>query len=245
MERRDRGTVATFFADAALAPGSRLELSEDATQHVRARRLEVGSVIRLTNGRGTIAHGKLEHLTRHQTIASVDEEKTIPPPPHVRLFVPVADRERMLWLAEKCAEIGVAAWQPVAFRRSASVAPRGQGEAFVRKARARMIAAIEQSGGAWLPELCPELPLSEALVRADNVAADRVLLERGAQALIGRKFRAADAMVGPEGGLEEDERLLIVEKHGWLPVSIGETTLRFETAGVLAAGMLRAIVTTG
>jgi 16S rRNA U1498 N3-methylase RsmE len=36
--------------------------------------------------------------------------------------------------------------------------------------------------------------------------------------------------------------MLIVERHGWLPVSLGDTTLRFETAGVVAAGLLRALL---
>jgi 16S rRNA U1498 N3-methylase RsmE len=49
-------------------------------------------------------------------------------------------------------------------------------------------------------------------------------------------------MVGPEGGVEDDERMLIVDRHGWLPVSVGETTLRFETAGVIAAGLLRGLL---
>jgi 16S rRNA U1498 N3-methylase RsmE len=49
-------------------------------------------------------------------------------------------------------------------------------------------------------------------------------------------------MIGPEGGIEREERILIVDRHGWLPVSIGETTLRFETAGVIAAGVLRGLL---
>jgi 16S rRNA U1498 N3-methylase RsmE len=49
-------------------------------------------------------------------------------------------------------------------------------------------------------------------------------------------------MVGPEGGIEREERMLIVDRHGWLPVSLGETTLRFETAAVIAAGVLRSVM---
>jgi 16S rRNA (uracil1498-N3)-methyltransferase len=148
----------------------------------------------------------------------------------------------MLWLAEKSAELAVSAWQPVAFRRSASVSPRGEGDSFQRKVRARMIGAIEQSSGAWLPSLAPERSLSEALVRA---AADKMgqqfLMERAGAPLVSQRAASADAMIGPEGGLEEDERALILD-HGWVPASLGETTLRFETAGVVAAGILRALL---
>ena len=244
MERRDRTTIATFFADAELTKGARLELSEDAAQHARARRLQVGNTIRLTNGRGGIGTATLERLTRNEALASIDEVDAFPRRAHLRLFVPVADRDRMLWLAEKCAEIGVTAWQPVVFRRSASVSPRGEGDAFGRKLRARMVSALEQSGGAWLPELGAELRLTDALVRAEEVDVERYLLERGAPGLRTRRPPSADVMVGPEGGIEDEERSLIVEAHRWLPVSLGETTLRFETAGVLAAGMLRALFTT-
>ena len=244
MERRDRAGVATFYSDTGLTSGARIELSEDATHHARARRLQVGDAIRLTNGRGSTADARLDRLTRSGAVAAIDDVQSEPPAAPLRLYVPVADRERMLWLAEKCAEIGITAWQPVLFRRSASVAPRGQGESFLRRVRARMVAALEQSGGAWLPEVHDELPLPDALVRAEAVLADRLLLERGGEPLVARRARAVDAMLGPEGGIEDEERSLIVDKHGWLPVSLGATTLRFETAGVLAAGILRAVLST-
>jgi 16S rRNA (uracil1498-N3)-methyltransferase len=105
-----------------------------------------------------------------------------------------------------------------------------------------MVGALEQSGGAWLPELCSELSLEDALVRANELDAERLVMERGGQSIITRHPRAADAMVGPVGGIEREERMLIVDRHGWLPVSLGETTLRFETAAVIAAGVLRSVM---
>ena len=240
MERRRHASVATFFADDSLATAQTIALSEDVAQHARVRRMEPGDAIRLTNGRGSLAMAALVRLTKSQAEARIEQVENTPRPAALRLFVPVADRERMLWLAEKSAELGITTWQPVMFHRSASVSPRGEGEKFAQKVRARMISALEQSGGAWLPEILSELSLPEALVRAEQRPSERYYLERGGTPLTGQHPSAADVLIGPEGGVDDDERLLIIERHGWIPVSLGETTLRFETAGVVAAGILRA-----
>ena len=199
-------------------------------------------MLRLTNGRGAISDATLERLVKDEARVTIGEVSNIPRPPYLGLLVPVADRERMLWLGEKSAELAVTSWQPVFFQRSASVSPRGEGEKFAEKLRARMIGAIEQSGGAWLPEIRGELSLLEALVRPAEIPAARFLLERGGPSLTDQCPEAAELLLGPEGGIEEAERVLIVEEHGWLPASLGETTLRFETAGVVAAGILRALM---
>ena len=72
----------------------------------------------------------------------------------------------MLWLAEKCTELGATSWRPIEWRRSASVSPRGSGPAFQARLEGRMISALTQSGGAWLPEVCDAAPLAEA-IRSD------------------------------------------------------------------------------
>jgi len=242
VERGNRSAVATFYADYELAPGPTFELGDDAAQHARVRRLSVGESVRLTNGRGRVARGTVDRLTRGSLSVSVEQASDVTAPPRLRLFVPVADRDRMLWLAEKSAELAVNVWQPVVFRRSASVSPRGEGEGFARKVRARMIAALEQSAGAWLPEICAALPLEEALVRSGDSDGQRFLLDRAGTPLIRARPTAADAMIGPEGGIEDEERSLIVDTHHWLPATLGDTTLRFETAAVVAAGILRAVL---
>ena len=241
MDRRDRAALATFFADEQLVPGATMTLPGDLAQHVRVRRLREGDALRLTNGRGAIATATLEALRKNAALVAIGDVTAIPRPPHLRIFVPVADRDRMLWLAEKSAELAVTSWQPVLFQRSASVSPRGEGEKFALKVRARMIGAVEQSGGAWLPEIAAELSLRDALVRAGNMGVARFLLERGGRPLVEQRPSAADLLLGPEGGIELAERAL-VEHHGWLPASLADTTLRFETAGVVAAGVLRAVM---
>jgi 16S rRNA (uracil1498-N3)-methyltransferase len=243
VDRRHRAALANFFADEQLLPGASLTLPAEVARHIHVRRLREGDALRLTNGRGAIAEATLERLPKNAALVVIGEVVDVPRPPRLGLLVPVADKERMLWLAEKSAELAVTSWQPVLFQRSASVTPRGEGDKFAQKVRARMIGAIEQSGGAWLPDVAPDLSLAEALVRRAEVPAARLLLERGGRPLVDLRPSAADLLLGPEGGIEPFERALIVDEHGWLPASLAETTLRFETAGVVAAGVLRALMT--
>lgn len=237
MERGGGATVATFHAPELSGTGE-LSLGGAAAHHATVRRLSEGDLVRLTSGSGAIARATITKLRKGAMAVQVSSVERVPPPPLLEVLAPVADRERMLWLAEKCAELAITVWQPVVFARSRSVSPRGEGDAFVAKVRARMVAALEQSAGGWLPEVRRELPLTEAAARA--AAPTRYLLDARGRPLDAGQARGGTAVVfGPEGGLEPHERALLVES-GWQPAGLGPTTLRFETAGIAAVAILRA-----
>lgn len=238
VERGDRA-IATFLAPAPLgAAGTSLELPEEAAHHARVRRLEVGEAVRLTDGVGGRGEGTIAVLAKSRLTVQLSSVSRVAPLSPIELLVPVGDRDRMLWLAEKCTELGIARWIPVTFHRSRSVSPRGEGEGFRAKVRARMAAALEQSGGAWLPELCAEAPLDEAL--AAVMARRRFLLDAAGEPLRAPPAPEPVALCfGPEGGLEPAERERILGA-GWVAATLAANTLRFETAGIAAVAVLRA-----
>jgi 16S rRNA (uracil1498-N3)-methyltransferase len=124
------------------------------------------------------------------------------------------------------------------------VSPRGEGEAFLEKVRARMISALEQSSGAWLPEILPESTLERAL--GESGANIRILLDPAGDPLPRTlsRFTSHDSRLtislGPEGGLDADERDLLLNA-GWRPASLGPNVLRFETAAVAALAIVRSL----
>lgn len=234
---------ATFHAPEPIAAGATVTLGEDVAHHARVRRLEVGERVLLTDGAGTLASGTILRIAKQHVAVKADAVETREAPPAVHLLVPVADRERMLWLAEKCAELGATSWRPVLWRRSKSVSPRGEGTTFRQKVQARMIAALEQSSGAWLPAIFPEATPENAIAAAP--AGARYLLDAlGEPALRATYAAPVTLAIGPEGGLEPEERDALV-KAGFRPVSIGGTTLRFETAAVAALAVARAACEAG
>jgi 16S rRNA (uracil1498-N3)-methyltransferase len=202
--------------------------------------LAVGDPVRLTTGSGGMASGTIAQLAKSQVQVQVHDVRSVPAPTPIHLVVPVADRDRMLWLAEKGTELAIASWHPVLFHRSRSVSPRGQGPAFAEKVRGRMVSALEQSGGAWLPVIHPEIELAAVLTSAPP--GERYLLDVEGESLIDRGPRGATSLIfGPEGGLEQAEHFHLIE-GGWTPASLGPTTLRFETAGIAATAVLRAML---
>jgi 16S rRNA (uracil1498-N3)-methyltransferase len=242
VERGHRAPVATFYSPELPLELGEVSLPEAAAHHAAVRRLAEGDLVRITNGSGRVGAGPVTRLAKRELLAAVETVQTVKPLPLLELLVPVADRDRMLWLAEKATELGVSVWQPVLFARSRSVSPRGAGDAFAAKVRARMIAALEQSGGAWLPEVRLEIPLDAAT--AGVIARRRLVLDAAGKRL--DSFGADDGVavvVGPEGGLESAERDHL-RAHGWSPVALAPTTLRFETAGIVAVAILRAATTT-
>ena len=244
MERGDRAPVATFYAEALDASMTRVCLGEDAAHHARVRRLSPGDSVRLTTGCGTLAVGRIERITRGDVDVTIEtgSRVEVPPPPPVHLFVPVADRDRSLWLAEKCAELSLTTWAPVRYERSKSVSPRGEGEAFRDKVRRRMVSALEQSAGAWLPRIEVERDVPAAAVGFDQ--CERVLLDRDGPPLtrvLQAEPRGVALAVGPEGGLDEVERAELVQR-GWRPAALAPSVLRFETAAVAAVAIARSVL---
>jgi 16S rRNA (uracil1498-N3)-methyltransferase len=150
----------------------------------------------------------------------------------------------MLTLAEKAVELGVSSWRSIAYRRSRSVTPRGEGEGFREKLRLRMIAALEQSAGAWLPSLEPE---AEAVVAIrSGMRGHTVFLDAFGPSMVEVLAEVHQPLViacGPEGGLEPAERDAF-EETGWRTASLGHNVLRFETAGIVGLALARALLKT-
>lgn len=230
--------LATFYCPDPMAVGRVAVLGEAEARHARVRRMTTGERVRLVDGAGTVATGLLIRIARSEATVEVDEVQRVEPLPELHLVVPVADRERMLLLAEKATELGAASWRPVLWRRSRGVSPRGEGITFNGKVRARMIAALTQSGGAWLPAMHPEAAVAAAAAAAP--AGTRWLLDAdGEPATLRGAAPPITVVVGPEGGIEPAEREILVEA-GFLPVKVAPLTLRFETAAIAGLTLARA-----
>ena len=236
MERDDRPTVATFFVDAAPRVGARRDARRSRGASRAREALEVGDRRAPRRRRGQRRQSARSSRSRKRRVrrrrSSASRRSPRPSPIHLR--VPIGDRDRMLWLAEKATELGITTWQAVRFRRSASVSPRGEGAAFAEKVRARMVSALEQSGGAWLPAILPDVAPSRA--RARRRRCCRSLLDAAGEPLasIARSFRrgkSRDTRSGPRAASNRTERDDADRDAVGARCALGATTLRFETAG--------------
>lgn len=259
-------SIPTFVTNEPFVAGRQLTLGEAEAHHIRVRRIAMGTRVAVLDGQGTRGSGILVRLAKRNATVEIETVQLDPAPRAVHLILPIADKERMLWLAEKTAELGASSWRPVQFRRSRSVASRGEGLMFTQKVSARMAGALEQSGNAWMPTIYPEATVDRAVAAAP--VGVRVVLDAGGVSLArleslramarasGSESRAiADSTaagdeivptpviiaVGPEGGIEDDELHRFVEA-GFIRASIGSTILRFETAAVAALAIARSLM---
>lgn len=235
--------LATFFCPDPLSVGRTAMLGAAEARHAKVRRLPMGERVRLVDGAGTVATGLLIRVGRTEAVVEVDDVQRVEAPEGIHLIAPVADRERMLLLAEKATELGISSWRPILWRRSRGVSPRGEGITFNTKVRARMIAALTQSGGAWLPVMHPEAQLQAALAAAPP--GTRWLLDAdGEDVRLRESLPPITIAVGPEGGVEPAERDLLLEA-GFVPLRVAPLTLRFETAAVAGLALARAALARG
>ncbi len=238
VEQRDHTGLAAFFCPEPMAAGHTVILGEGEVQHARVRRIGIGERVRLLDGAGAVGFGTVVRLSKAQACIEIESIERVEPGPVIHLMVPVADRDRMLWIAEKATELAIFSWRPVMWKRSRSVSPRGEGVTFQAKARMRMLSALTQSGGAWLPVLYPDATPDRAIASAP--AGARWLLDPDGEPVPNVSVTAPLTIaVGPEGGVEPEERTLLTGA-GFLPVRIAPLTLRFETAAIAGLAIARA-----
>lgn len=239
MERDRLASLAGFFAKgASFVEGGVIVLDADAAHHMRVRRLGAGERVFVADGAGAHAIGSIVRVSKSDAEVAVDTVRRYDPAPAVHMLVPIADRDRMLWCAEKCVELGATTWRSVMWHRSRSVSPRGEGASFTEKLRGRMESALVQSHAPWLPSIHSDASPESAIESADR-GGTRLLLDVSGVTILHAKLAAPVTIaVGPEGGFEPGE-LETLRAASFRAVSLGANVLRFETAAVAALAIVR------
>lgn len=237
---RGAAVIACLVAPGSLQVGAELLLSESETHHLRVRRAEPGDTLRLQDGSGVVAVAALTTMGSAARVV-VDSLQLHPPLPDLCLVVGAGDRERFEWLAEKCAEFGVTELIPLVTTRSGTVAGRVRESHLERIAR-RARQAIKQSGAPWAPRIgalsSPEATcarFTEGVRWLADAAGERPRRGTGAPGV---------ALIGPEGGLTPAERNQFLD-GGFVPVRLAPHLLRFETAAIAVAALVRSAATGG
>ncbi len=225
-------TAPQFFVEAI--GEERVSLRGDEARHaIRVLRIRPGELIRVSDGKGTIADAQCESIDGGSLIARVTQRQRVERgSPRVVVFPAVPKAGKLDIVVQKLTELGVDEIRPWTAARSVArwdgARARKQGE------RLRAIAreAAKQSRRAWLPEVSDPATLVD-------LPSLTVFLHEGAGERLSAVLPAAapdvvGLIVGPEGGLT-DEEVTDLAGLGARPASLGPQILRTETASLAAA----------
>jgi 16S rRNA (uracil1498-N3)-methyltransferase len=247
--------TARFYADIDLAPGRSVSLPAHAARHVQVLRMQPGDALTLFNGQGNGQPGSegefaatIERMGRSEVEVMVGAytATTREASRAVHLAVGMPANERMDWLIEKAAELGVASIQPLMSERSVL---RIKGERADKKLahwRGVAIAACEQCGRSRVPVIHDAANLADWLKGAGQGTAAggvRLLLslQDGTRPLAEAVAAAGRGdltfLSGPEGGLGPAEEAAAIAS-GFAPVTLGPRILRAETAPLACLAFL-------
>lgn len=228
-----------FFYIPAYDPARRqLILDEDTSRHVvQVLRMQPGEQLHLTDGKGHLLRCEVaEAHKKHCLVNIISSTKHPEPAKKVTIAISlVKNTSRFEWFLEKATEIGVTDIIPLLCERTEKEKFRHD------RLQGICISAMLQSQQVWLPVL--HEPAGFDTVAAGASAGLKLIahcMETERQPLT--RFTESSQqdsliLIGPEGDFTSREVDLALS-GGFQPVSLGNTRLRTETAGVVAAALL-------
>ncbi len=214
--------------------------AEEAAHASRVLRLESGDEVFLIDGAGCFFKAQLTLVTKgrclYDIVERLPQEKTW----NGRIAVAMAPTkviDRVEWTLEKATEIGIDEFSLLncAFSERRNVK--------LERLDKIVVAAVKQSRKAWKP-LLNDLQPFENFVKQPRKGAKYIAhcyAEIDKKDLYGELLQLngdeeVTILIGPEGDFSIDEVRLAMSK-GYVPVSLGQSRLRTETAA-LAATMI-------
>lgn len=223
-------------------------LDEDSSKHiVQVLRMKVGEKLNLTDGKGNLLTCSITDGHKKHCLVKVEEASCKEPAYRTgrqgtrRVSVAISllkNTNRFEWFLEKATEIGVNEIIPI-------ICERTEKEKFrFDRMQGICISAMLQSQQVWLPVLHEPVEYKKIVERP---AAEEKFIAHcydGAKDQLTNQLinqlTSCIILIGPEGDFTKQEIEMALQ-NGFAPVSLGETRLRTETAGVVAAALFSAI----
>lgn len=205
----------------------KVALDPEEQRHMKAQRLRTEEKVSVFNGKGLVVIGILD-AEGHVRLLEAHEV----PKSEFSLIMAVAvpKGERADWMLQKLTELRVSTIIPLKAERSV-VLPR---EAKQERWQRILIEACKQSKQAWLPELRPLSTIERALQATADL---KLVLDPQGKPLrdaLQNLPKSVLAFIGPEGGFTDEEKTML-QQAGCMPVSLGKSILRIETAAIAFA----------
>ena len=218
-------------------------LPEEEAQHcVRVLRLKEGDQVEVVDGKGHLFLCEIVSANHKNCAVSIVEKTDVAPHWGCRLTVviaPTKNIDRFEWMLEKSVEMGVDRIIPVLCRYSE------RKQLKTERLNKILVSAMKQSLKAALPGLDELTPVMDVInsVGKDGqrfiAYCDKEIPRRD---LVKEYKKGSDVviMIGPEGDFSKEEIRAALDA-GFVPVTLGKSRLRTETAGVFAVAAVHTI----
>ena len=226
-----------FYAAEIKTTASHFVLNEETSRHVvQVLRMAVGEQLKLTDGAGNLFLAKIIDNDKRkcglQILSCTAQE--IPFRKITIAISLVKSNTRFEWFLEKATEIGVYQIIPLLCTRTE--------KQFFKTERMRsiLISAMLQSQQSWLPFLHEPTKFSTLLstnIPKKFIAHCEEDHKEPLQNNIDSSPSESLILIGPEGDFTKEE-ITAALQNNFLPVALGNTRLRTETAGIFAATIL-------
>lgn len=228
-----------YFYEPDVKPSGELS-AEESAHAVRVLRLKEGDTIFLIDGKGTFHEAAVSLVNaRHcmyEVVKSIPQEKRWKANIHLAI-APTKTMERMEWLVEKATEIGFDSLTLLDCKFSERKTLRTD------RLERIVISAVKQSRKPWLPVVNGMTAYQEFVKRptAGRKFIAHCYAETDRNDLYKRLKETnteedITVMIGPEGDFSIEE-VRLAEHNGYEAVTLGESRLRTETAGLYAVMM--------
>lgn len=224
-----------FYHPDAIQIRQELFFSKEESRHiVKVLRKNSGDILELTNGKGVFFKSQITTASPNKC-GVVLTEKSLQDPLPYKLHLAVAPtkaNDRFEWFLEKATEIGITEITPIYCEHSERKK--------IKPERYEKIiqSAMKQSLNAFLPQLNKAVSFSEFVKNPTHNSFQKFIAHcaQGEKKSLKSQLQPKQnvlVLIGPEGdfALSEIEMAL---KNKFLPVSLGESRLRTETAAIVA-----------
>ena len=225
-----------FFYQPQIIASPSILLNEETSKHcIQVLRMILGERLQLTDGKGNAYIAAISKSDKRHCEVTIEETSfQLPPTKQITIGISLLkNATRFEWFLEKVTELGVFEIIPLLCSRT-----ERQHFRFDRM-QSIVIAAMLQSQQVWLPILHP--PTNIQTVLQSSVQKQKLIAhcEVGDKQIIGNLnvLQSVQILIGPEGDFTTTEIDAALQKS-YLPISLGNTRLRTETAGVVAATLL-------
>lgn len=227
-----------FFMHNVDSTQSQVGLDESTSKHVlQVLRMKAGEQMHITDGKGNVFVAIVDGQSKKQCMVKIIAHHTTAAATHQSIIAVslVKNAGRFEWFIEKAVEMGITQIVPLLCERTERIHFRAD------RMQSIMISALLQSQQAWLPVLQEPVRFEKWISHPQNgikCIAHCIQNEK-------RSFKDVVSMggdisicIGPEGDFTDNEIQLALG-NAFVPVSLGETRLRTETAAMVAAALLR------